>query len=412
MLAIPGNCRIEYSLTGININSIYIPSGDTIYQIDTVYHYEIIYDTLFYFDTIPKADTLMVYDTIVEDTDSTVIVKQLLTINVKKNKTIFTSGDYKVPENQKREFDDIEKNTGSENTTRFDLEQDVENAYKGTYKINDNTAENSKRGNPFTYQVRDTIYRFDTVINTETVFDTVFFAASSHSNDTSVTNHVEYQKYGSSVLAKEIVNVKVSKKESIFFEKSTKHSGSGDRKTNSGKNKNLATTTPVRSRKWKRDLKRASHTNRNNIDTDYSNWLKAGVSLFYPDITFNAENPEVAANVQLLNEHTNARLSYGAFLKYNYFQKNWGFETGLGFTRQNFDFDHQFQVPKVDTSWYWDYFNKESFLYDTTWYINLDTLLQTGDTLLIPNIDSTMIWLTDSTHKTKFDTSYMAQSKR
>ena len=42
------------------------------------------------------------------------------------------------------------------------------------------------------------------------------------------------------------------------------------------------------------------------------------------------------------------------------------------------------------------------------WYLNLDTLLQTGDTLLIPNIDSTKVWVTDSTSKIIIDSSYVA----
>ncbi len=410
--AIPGNCRAYVVSCGYDFNYAPIPAGDTIYQIDTIYQYEIIYDTLYYYNTIPKADTLMVYDTLIEDTDSTVVVRQLLSMNVKKKKTVFAYRDFKFPDNTTREFSDPEKSKDDKKFNSPETDQGRDPHYAGRNNTSQTEGESNDREGIFTYQVRDTIYRYDTIINTETIFDTVFFAANAQFNDTSFTNHTEYEKFGRSVLVKEIVIVKVSKKENMFLEKSGYQTGTDEKRPGSRRNKNLANTSPVNNRKWKRDLKHASRSYQNNINTDYSIYLRAGVSVFIPDIDFSSKNTETAANVRTLNSNSSGELSYGAWLTYNYFNKNLGFETGLIFSRHNFSYCHHYMEPGIDTSYYWDYFNNEAYRYDTTWYINLDTLLQTGDTLLVPSVDSTMIQVIDSTYQTRLDTTFLPKSEK
>jgi len=100
---------------------------------------------------------------------------------------------------------------------------------------------------------------------------------------------------------------------------------------------------------------------------------------FNPEINFSAENEDAESTVKSLNENTQSEASYAVSLSYSYFRNKWGFETGLGLSKQNYNCGHQFQVEEIDTSFYWEYYEKEDFLYDTTWYINIDTLLQTGD---------------------------------
>ena len=410
--AIPGNCRALSVSDGYGFNYAPIPAGDTIYQIDTVYQYEIIYDTLYYYDTIPEADTLLVYDTLVEDTDSTVVVRQLLSMNVKKKKTVFAYRDFNATDNTTRDFNEPEKGEDNEKLNRPETDQGRDPHYAGRASAIQTDGEPNSREGIFSYQVRDTIFRYDTIINTKTIFDTVFFAANAQFSDTSFTNRTEYEKFGRSVLVKEIVIVKVIKKENVFFEKSGNQSGPGEKKPGSRKNKNIANTSPVNNRKWKRDLKQASRSYQNNINTDYSNYLRGGISVFIPDIDFSSENTETAANAQTLNSNSSGDLSYSAWLTYNYFNKNLGFETGLMFSRHNFSYDHQYIEPGIDTTFYWDYFNSEAYLYDTTWYINLDTLLQTGDTLFVPSVDSIMAQVIDSTYKTRLDTTFLPKSAK
>ena len=411
-LAIPGNCRAEVVSTGFEFNLAYIPAGDTIYQIDTVYQYEIIYDTLYYYDTIPKADTLMVYDTLVEDTDSTVLVNQLLTMNVKKKKTVFAYRDFKIPDNTTRDFGEPEKIKDGVKYNRPETDQGRDPHYAGRISDSQTDGESGNRQGIFTYQVRDTIFRYDTIVNTETIFDTVFFAANAQYSDTSFSNQTKYEKFGRSVLVKELVIVKVVKKENVFLEKSGNRSGPGEKVSDTRKNKSTTNTSPVNNRKWKRDLKQASRSYQNNVNTDYSIYLRGGISVFIPQIDFSSENTETAANVGTLNSNSSGDLSYGAWLTYNYFNKNLGFETGFMFSRHNFSYNHHYMESGIDTTFYWDYFNSEAYRYDTTWYINLDTLLQTGDTLFVPSVDSTMVQVIDSTYKTRLDTTFLPKSAK
>ncbi|MCF8366069.1 MAG: hypothetical protein K9H16_09820, partial [Bacteroidales bacterium] len=78
--------------------------------------------------------------------------------------------------------------------------------------------------------------------------------------------------------------------------------------------------------------------------------------------------------------------------------------SGLGFTEQNYSYDYFYQQMLTDSSSYWDYYQKEIYQFDTIWYLDLDALLQTGDTIFIPNVDSALTFVTDSIQKFKVDT--------
>jgi hypothetical protein len=157
-------------------------------------------------------------------------------------------------------------------------------------------------------------------------------------------------------------------------------------------------------------MKGTSRSYQNEKSAAYTSYVNLEAGFLSPEIKFSAENDEAKACVDSLNKNAKGELSYAFSFTYNYFKNKWGFETGLGFSKQKFSCLHHFQVAGIDTSYYWGYFEREDFRYDTTWYINIDTLLQTGDTLLVPNVDSTLIWVSDSVHYEKYDTSYSSQS--
>ena len=386
--------------------------ADTIFQIDTVYQYEIIYDTLYYFDSIPQSDTLMLHETIIENTDSAVIVNALVNFKIIESKRVFTSNNQEILNNSLRDFGDDARAKQDEGTIELNaLDATGENT-DGSSKVQVSKDVPLETSAIFTRLARDTIYRWDTIVNYEARFDTIVFESQTRS-DTSISNFTEYEKYGRTVLAKEVVNVKVVQKEKLFVEKPQQNTSPGQGSSpGRSENKNYHSTAISNSKRFKRDMKHASRSYQNDKSANYTTYLKLGAGFFNPEINFSAENEDAESTVKSLNENTQSEASYAVSLSYSYFRNKWGFETGLGLSKQNYNCGHQFQVEEIDTSFYWEYYEKEDFLYDTTWYINIDTLLQTGDTLFVPNVDSTMIWVNDSIYQEKYDTSYSTHNGR
>ncbi len=176
--------------------------------------YVFFYDTLYYYYSNPKADTLMVYDTLVEATDSTVTVSQLLTMNIKINKSVFEYRGFKSPDNPTRRFSDPKKAEDGETFDPRETDLGSDPHYAGRTGTSEETKGSNSREGIFNYQVRDTIFRYDTIINTVTVFDTVFFATNANFSDTSFTNHIEYEKFGRSKSALDIPRRSFSTEES------------------------------------------------------------------------------------------------------------------------------------------------------------------------------------------------------
>ena len=411
------NCREARILCHFNLYNIYHPSSDTIYQIDTVYQYVIVYDTIFYYDSPPAADTLAILDTIIENNDSTVVIKNRLTLKLKQKKTVYYNQDLKFIENPTREFDEQPESNNNESSAPFNSPL---HSVSGEKKRNKSTLEVNKkqetdiRLEPFTYYVKDTVFFFDTIITHEMVFDTVFFKNSEGNADTTISRYTEFEKSGKLVMAIETVKYTVNRRESVFVEKNSKsiykpHNSLPNRNQSKKSTRAYASVSHPGSYRWRKESKYASREF-SEKDIDYTTLLLGGVSVFEPSIQFSPEDEDSDNYTDCLNENTESSVSWGGSFTYSYFQNRSGFETGLGFSKHNFLFNHFYEETDIDTSYYWEYFQKEVYDFDTTWYLNIDTLLQTGDTLLIPNVDSTLIQVTDSIQKEDYDTAFMNKS--
>lgn len=82
----------------------------------------------------------------------------------------------------------------------------------------------------------------------------------------------------------------------------------------------------------------------------------------------------------LFNHHTNF-LQIGGGLKY-------------ALHRQSYS--HTRTKNRIDSVFKYEYFNRTEIAFDTIWFVNIDTLLQTGDTLWVPYIDTNYVSYTDS----------------
>lgn len=413
------NSRVVWILHAIDNVSFYQPVTDTIYQFDTLYQHVIIYDTIFYEDSPPETDTIAVYDTLIENTDSAVIIKKSLTLNLKKKKTVYFNQDLKFIENPTRKFDEPQKSNTTKPTDPFTSPgQSTSQKMKRKTKTYDSAKSNELIGKtePFTYFVRDTVYFYDTIIHRELVLDTVFFKNSDNNHDTTILRFTEFEKMGKLVLAIETVKYTVNRRESVFAEKNSRSIYQPHQPPPNDNLQKKTTGTPssvsqTKSSHWRKNTRFAPREfPEKNID--YTTLLLGGVSVFEPSVTFSPENEDSIEYTNSLNSNSEAGTSWGTSFTYGYFQNRVGYEAGLGYSKHNFDYNHIFEETDIDTSQFWEYFEKEIYNYDTTWYLNIDTLLQTGDTLFIPSVDSTMIQVTDSIQREDYDTTFLSKSAR
>lgn len=412
--AIYANCRQTIIYTPFRENGFYLPAPDTIYQTDTVYQYVIVYDTLYYDDSPQETDTTTISDTIVEQTDGAVIIRNSLKMNLKQKKTVYLNQELQFIGNPVREFEEIPRQGNEKKDAPFTPVEKSGQKSKKRLREKDVEPDDDKKPishEPITYFLRDTIFFFDTIITREMVFDTVFFTNSSTNADTTVTRYTEFEKMGKLVMAIETVKYTVKKRESIFVEKNTKsvYKPPPSHSTVSSSRKGSKTSTHNLNHKSKHRRKDTAYEGREFPDkkVDYSAFVNGSFSVFKPEINFSNENNLYDGYADYLNHNTNQKTSPGAGLSYSYFRNNKGFELGLGLSRYRFQFDHTFDEASIDTSYFWEYFEKSIYEYDTTWFLNLDTLLQTGDTLFVPGVDSTLIQVTDSIQKPDFDTTFV-----
>jgi hypothetical protein len=379
-------------------SDLYLPNPDTIYQVDTVYQYEYVYDTIYYYDTLPQKDTTFSYSESAENSDTATIVKRTLDVVITENRTIYLDRN-NIPQFEGREFREI----GDGEIEEVDFkDRDVKASQpkiRKTSKIKPNVKppDVDPLFVPFERRRRDTLYRFDTVVNYRYRNDTVYFEKRSRS-DTVITSRTTYEEFGRSVLVKETVNMKITAHKNVFQDR-------GSRKNSSFRGFDADRTkrsTKIVPSKYRSSFDRTPRVGKQHT---YSGSLKLAGSWFVPEIKYSARNAAYSDQVDIMNDNHTGENSLGVAFTYQYFRDQTGFESGLAFTQNNFSCDHYFQKIVTDTSFYWDYFDRQDFVYDTTWYIDLDYLLQTGDTVFIPNVDSTLIMVPDSTQKISVDSS-------
>jgi len=93
-------------------------------------------------------------------------------------------------------------------------------------------------------------------------------------------------------------------------------------------------------------------------------------------------------------------LSTGFYFHINYQSKI--FQTGINYLQIAEKFEFYKQNLKIDTLKYYNFFQNSTFKVDTTWFVDLDSLLQ-GDTVYFPYLDTIYSYFKDSTLITNYD---------
>ncbi len=142
----------------------------------------------------------------------------------------------------------------------------------------------------------------------------------------------------------------------------------------------------------------------NPIIFDKSNWyFDIITSLGINDFLFS--NLKAETNyVKTLDKATTPDYLYSGGIRLCYKHKSWTAKTGISFTKLNEKFNYNYTSTKIDTSYYYNVFNSGYTKYDTIMFLNLDYLLETGDSIYSPYVSETWVETTDSTLKTKLDT--------
>jgi len=142
--------------------------------------------------------------------------------------------------------------------------------------------------------------------------------------------------------------------------------------------------------------------------------LSLGVYGNYNANIYNlSDNPELLIENQsiasIFNNRSNADFGYGFDLNLDYIDNQFILSSGVSYQQINRNFNSTVPTVNIDSTKYFNYFDNYEWQYDTTYYINIDTLAITGDTIYSPYIDSTWIafqdsslaYQIDSTHGTK-----------
>lgn len=398
-----------------------LPAGDTIYKYDTVYEYHVIYDTVYIEDTVPFNNTKINNESLIPENDSLNNMKTVETAakDDTLRKYVSTSGFRKR----------MDKNIGDIDNSSKDKVADSPELDGGKLIPEPKTSEEQTIRRfvqiPFAFYVKDTLYFADTVLIVENSHDTVFYFQLAPRTDTLIHHQTIIRNRPNLVIVNEIVNVKVQQKNYVFIDESpvkdfyqplfdlinqnpeagivnksqnTKNGQTHHKKTlrNRFKPVNVSST---------RYRSGASPRNGFNNTVDQYLFLKGGGSVIFPQISFSAEQAGLESNINLLNQNLTSETSSGINAGFIYYRNNLGYESGMSFSKHRFIMDYQAEVETVDTSYYWKQFESEKYLYDTTWYIDINHWLATGDTILIPHVDSTLTPFNDSTFTARYDTS-------
>lgn len=420
-------CQANVVLSPADCPAFPGPSTDTIFVYDTIYQIHYVYDTIFNNDSTSHFEIKDFEDTVTLKQDSVSFAKKVSGASKPDLDQDSTGVIFKTSYTSHLDFNTIGKPDELPKPKRSD-EPSGDGTSTQANRIQTDQDNRIAMKLPFIFYVRDTLYHADTIVIIENLSDTVFYYKLAPRVDTTIYNQTIIEKRQNVVVVNNVVNVSIQKKSFVIvddpeFSDLTNYLFRGYPQISAGSVDNFSESQKnVEARRVRRNVQkssykgtnlRTSHRNLNNPARTFSEtriqtyraFAEAGASLFIPKITFTSKNEDANKNVDLLNENTTPLFSYGISAGLKYYRQNLGFETGLNFTRQNFKYLHQSSVYEKDSSYYWDYFDNEKYLYDTTWYLDLDWYLSTGQTRFLPNVDSTLTLFTDSTLAIKYDSS-------
>lgn len=132
--------------------------------------------------------------------------------------------------------------------------------------------------------------------------------------------------------------------------------------------------------------------------------LEAGAYLPYSIV--EADNQDA---IDFVESKYNPNLSWKQTLRYRHSFDKLHLSAGMGVDQLNYSLEVEENSIRIDTLNQWNYFQQEIVLYDTTWFINMDSLL-VGDTVWVPYVETSTQYLNDSTLIQKQDTSYQKKN--
>jgi hypothetical protein len=150
-----------------------------------------------------------------------------------------------------------------------------------------------------------------------------------------------------------------------------------------------------------------------NMDADtllYENYnlnIKWSVDLYFAPFIFSdvlSSQAKYNDIVNLKKEAVSQRINYSFGANINCNLNNWELQSGVAYSNLQENFDYVIRTLHIDTTESYEYEYGGYFEYDTLWFVNIDTLIATGDTLWVPHINSSWIETVDSTLITDIDT--------
>lgn len=402
--------------------STLFPEADTIYKYDTVYEYLVVYDTVYIedektvtYDSVTTSNPLNMKDTLQQKTPE---LHNERSDTLKKHVSL--SGFSKQQNKRINDLDD-ESSPNIKDAPQIEGGKQVRNLKNG-----ESLGLRRFVQIPFAFYVKDTLYLADTLVIFENEHDTVFYFQLSPKTDTSFVHQTIIRNRPNLVIINEIVNVRITKRNYTFvddtpvmdfykpvfelvnnnlksgkYNENNRKTGVQRKRTNSMKNRfrtvNISNSSNFRNPSYP--------SNSNRYNDDQYLFLKAGGNLIFPHISFKSGKNEFQSNIDILNKNISSEPSAGINAGFLYYNNNIGFESGMNYVKHRFSLNHEHSENDIDTSYYWKYFDSEKYEHDTTWYLDINTWLATGDTVFIPHIDSTLISITDSTLTVKYDTS-------
>ena len=128
-------------------------------------------------------------------------------------------------------------------------------------------------------------------------------------------------------------------------------------------------------------------------------------SPLYNQGIFKSLNSEFNNVVDYRKSLTDPAFSYSVGANLNYYWKNWLFQCGVAYTELTEKIKAQQQFKDVFSFDYYQYFNNGFFVNDTVWFLDMDSLLQNGDSIWLPGIiNQTWQDHRDSTLQKGYDT--------
>jgi len=105
-----------------------------------------------------------------------------------------------------------------------------------------------------------------------------------------------------------------------------------------------------------------------------------------------------------LRNRLSAAPSWRQTLSYHHTFGRMQLSAGAGISKLNINTIFDENVLVIDTTFPWNFFQREETVYDTTWFLDMDALLQ-GDTVWIPFVETSTVMVDDSLQTQKIDTS-------